>query len=116
MRAPSRIPRVKGIHFRRKLRALVVRWRRQEIRASELTVSVQGWVNHVRYGNTVGLRKAVLRSVFAGPPPSAVPAKGAGFVRPADRPSNVLANTGALRQDSTRSLRDQQPDAPITDH
>jgi hypothetical protein len=22
--------------------------------------SVQGWVNHTRYGNTIGLRKAVL--------------------------------------------------------
>lgn len=26
----------------------------------QLTASVQGWVNHARYGNTVGLRKAVL--------------------------------------------------------
>ena len=111
-----RLKRRKGIHFRRKLRALVARWRRQEIRASALTASVQGWVNHVRYGNTVGLRKAVLRSVFAGPPPSAVPAKGPGYVRPADRPSNVLANPGALRQDSARSIRDQPRDAPITDH
>jgi hypothetical protein len=41
--------------------------------------SVKGWTNHVRYGNTVGLRKAVLRqaipvqkpaqtSEVAGPP------------------------------------------------
>ena len=27
---------------------------------TSVTASVQGWVNHVRYGNTVGLRKAVL--------------------------------------------------------
>ncbi len=27
---------------------------------ANLTVSVRGWVNHVRYGNTVGLRKAIL--------------------------------------------------------
>jgi hypothetical protein len=26
----------------------------------KITASVQGWVNHVRYGNTVGLRKAML--------------------------------------------------------
>jgi hypothetical protein len=27
--------------------------------------SVKGWTNHVRYGNTVGLRKAVLRGPIA---------------------------------------------------
>jgi hypothetical protein len=27
---------------------------------ASITATVQGWVNHVRYGNTVGLRKAVL--------------------------------------------------------
>ena len=31
-----------------------------EIPLEEVHASVQGWVNHVRYGNTVGLRKALL--------------------------------------------------------
>jgi hypothetical protein len=31
-----------------------------EISLEDVTASVQGWVNHSRYGNTVGLRKAVL--------------------------------------------------------
>ena len=29
------------------------------ISLQDVQVSVTGWVNHVRYGNTVGLRKAV---------------------------------------------------------
>ena len=28
----------------------------------QLSASVQGWVNHVRYGNTIGLRKAMFGS------------------------------------------------------
>jgi hypothetical protein len=28
-----------------------------------LAASISGWVNHVRYGNTVGLKKAVLSRV-----------------------------------------------------
>ena len=31
----------------------------RETPLASVTTSVQGWVNHVRYGNTVGLRKAV---------------------------------------------------------
>lgn len=31
-----------------------------QITLPALTASVQGWINHARYGNTVGLRKAVL--------------------------------------------------------
>ncbi len=34
--------------------------RRPATSHAQLTASVQGWVNHVRYGNTVGLRKGVL--------------------------------------------------------
>ena len=31
-----------------------------KISLAEVNASVQGWVNHARYGNTVGLRRAVL--------------------------------------------------------
>ena len=34
-----------------------------EVPFEEVDASVQGWINHVRYGNTVGLRKAIFRSV-----------------------------------------------------
>ncbi len=45
----------KGIAFRRKLRALVDEGDERRTRAS-----VQGWINHVRYGDTFGLRRAML--------------------------------------------------------
>ncbi len=59
---PVPCPR-KGIYYQRKLRALAGAYARGEITLEQLTASVQGWVNHVRYGNTVGLRKAVLGSL-----------------------------------------------------
>ena len=58
--ARRRLKRRKGIHFRRKLCALVAAYRSGQIPLTEITTSVRSWVNHVRYGNTVGLRKAVL--------------------------------------------------------
>ncbi|MEW5957178.1 MAG: reverse transcriptase domain-containing protein [Chloroflexota bacterium] len=55
-----RLKRRKGIHFWRRLRRLIAAYEAGEIPLETVSVSVQGWVNHVRYGNTVGLRKAVL--------------------------------------------------------
>jgi len=55
-----RLKRRKGIHFRRRFVALWQAYQRGEIPLEQVSASVQGWVNHVRYGNTVGLRKAVL--------------------------------------------------------
>jgi hypothetical protein len=55
-----RLKRRKGIHFRRKLERLLAAWARGELSFEHVQASVQGWVNHVRYANTVGLRKAVL--------------------------------------------------------
>ncbi len=60
----ERLKRRKGIYYQRKLRALREAYARGEITFEQLTASVQGWVNHVRYGNTVGLRKAVLGQPF----------------------------------------------------
>jgi hypothetical protein len=34
-----------------------------DVSRAHVTVSVQGWVNHMRYGNSVGLRQAVLGQV-----------------------------------------------------
>ena len=55
-----RLKRRKGIYFQRKLRAMMAAYDAGETPLTSITASVQGWVNHVRYGNTVGLRKAVL--------------------------------------------------------
>lgn len=55
-----RLKRRKGVYFQRKFRGLVEDYADGMISLDQLDASVQGWVNHVRYGNTVGLRKAVL--------------------------------------------------------
>jgi retron-type reverse transcriptase len=63
-----RLKRRKGIHYRRKLRALLMAYRRGEIPLDVATASVQGWVNHVRYANSVGLRKALFSAARLIPP------------------------------------------------
>jgi RNA-directed DNA polymerase len=55
-----RLKRRKGLYFRRHLAHLMAAWQADAIPLTQVTASVQGWVNHVRYGNTVGLRKAML--------------------------------------------------------
>lgn len=55
-----RLKRRKGIYFQRKFRRLARAQQRGEIPLQTVQASVLGWVNHVRYGNTIGLRKAVL--------------------------------------------------------
>ncbi len=39
-------------------------YRAHTIGLDQVTASVQGWVNHVRYANTVGLRAVLLQSVM----------------------------------------------------
>jgi RNA-directed DNA polymerase len=58
-----RLKRRKGVHFQRRLKGMIADCNAGEISRSKLNDSVKGWVNHVRYGNTVGLRKAVLASL-----------------------------------------------------
>jgi RNA-directed DNA polymerase len=55
-----RLKRRKGIYFRRKLAKLLIANREGQVPLARITARIQGWVNHLRYGNTVGLRKAVL--------------------------------------------------------
>ena len=45
----------KGLAFQRRLKALTQKGDR-----SKLQASLQGWINHVRYGDTFGLRRAML--------------------------------------------------------
>ena len=58
-----RLKRRKGIRMARKLRHLAGEYRAGRLPLARLTASVQGWCNHARYANTVGLRKAVLNQV-----------------------------------------------------
>lgn len=58
-----RLKRRKGVYFQRRLRKQVVAYLAGELPLAPLTACIQGWVNHVRYGNTIGLRKAVLGEV-----------------------------------------------------
>ncbi len=55
-----RLKRRKGVHFRRKYRRLLRQQREGRLPVSQVTASVRGWANHVRYANTVGLRKKAL--------------------------------------------------------
>ncbi|MBK7897497.1 MAG: reverse transcriptase domain-containing protein, partial [Candidatus Promineifilaceae bacterium] len=58
-----RLKRRKGIYFQRKLKKQLSLYRAGEIEAKKLNASIQGWINHVRYGDTWGLRRAVLKHV-----------------------------------------------------
>ena len=55
-----RLKRRKGVYFQRKLAGMVAANSAGDFDSASLAASVDGWVNHVRHGNTVGLRKAVL--------------------------------------------------------
>ncbi len=57
-----RLKRRKGVYYQRKLGRLLAAYARGEVSREEIDASVQGWINHLRYGNTVGLRKAILGS------------------------------------------------------
>lgn len=51
-----RLKRRKVVHFRRRLRDLIAR----SAETTRIAAVTRGWANHARYGNTVGLRAAVL--------------------------------------------------------
>jgi hypothetical protein len=55
-----RLKQRKGIHFRRRLKGLVAACEAGALPLEKLHASIQGWVNHVRYGDTLGLRRSIL--------------------------------------------------------
>jgi hypothetical protein len=59
-----RLKRRKGVYYRRKFQRLLAAYRAGQIPLETVSASVLGWVNHVRYGNTAGLRKAVLQIIY----------------------------------------------------
>lgn len=58
-----RLKRRKGVAFQRRLRLQVKQYAAGSASMEQITASVQGWVNHVRYANTVGLRTSILHPV-----------------------------------------------------
>lgn len=62
-----RLKRRRGVYYRRKLWSLSKAYSRGDLPLESVSSSIQGWVNHVRYGNTVGLRKALLSTVHFMP-------------------------------------------------
>jgi len=58
-----RLKRRNVVNYRRRLRTLLAAYQAGEISDDQLAASVLGWINHVRYGDTWGLRRAVLRDV-----------------------------------------------------
>lgn len=55
-----RLIRRKGLYYQRKLRKLLAEYAARQVSLADLSASVQGWVNHARYANTIGLRSAIL--------------------------------------------------------
>jgi len=55
-----RLKAQKVISFRRKLKQRLTAFAAGQIAIADLHASVRGWINHVRYGDTWGLRRAVL--------------------------------------------------------
>lgn len=61
-----RLKRRKGLHFRRRLKQLLAGFEAGEVTREQLASSVEGWLNHIRYGNTRALAKSVLSAVLPG--------------------------------------------------
>ncbi len=57
-----RLKRRKGIHYRRKLFSQIAACRQGKLPRQKLQDGITGWVNYVRFGNTIGLRKAIFRA------------------------------------------------------
>lgn len=56
-----RLKQHKGVYYQRKLKQKLKGVQDGVLEFDQIETSVAGWVNHVRYGNTVGLRKAILK-------------------------------------------------------
>jgi hypothetical protein len=56
-----RLKRRKVVYFRRKLTCLMAGHRAGQVDAERVRASVEGWAARACYGNTMGLRKSILR-------------------------------------------------------
>ncbi len=57
------LKRRKGVAYRRKLKRIVAAWTAGAETQEAMIASLLGWINHVRYGDTWGLRTSVLAHV-----------------------------------------------------
>ncbi|MFM7582202.1 MAG: hypothetical protein ACKO9F_05675, partial [Caldilinea sp.] len=58
-----RLKRRKGVQAVRRFKGLVRQHRAGQLSQTRIKASVIGWINHVRYGDTWGLRRAILNQV-----------------------------------------------------
>lgn len=58
-----RVKRRKVVHFQRQLRQALAEYRHTDLERSHIHSTIKGWINHVRYADTWGLRKSVLKPV-----------------------------------------------------
>lgn len=58
-----RLLRRKGVLYQRKLITLLAGYAQGDVSRTTIARSVLGWINHVRYGDTWGLRKRLLQEV-----------------------------------------------------
>ena len=61
--AHRRLLRRKGLAYRRRFTEILAAHRQGLLSRSALEASLRGWINHVRYANTWGLRRALLKDV-----------------------------------------------------
>jgi len=59
----KRIKARKVVHASRRISERYDAWQQGKISFGEFDASVQGWINHVRYADTWGLRKHLLKSI-----------------------------------------------------
>jgi hypothetical protein len=62
-----RLKRRKGLYFQRRFTQLCDAYAGGSLSFEQLSACVHGWVNHVRYAHTLGLRRAVLARVIPSP-------------------------------------------------
>lgn len=84
--------RRKGINYQRKLKQMLLDYRTQKRDRASVQASIQGWINHVRYANTWGLRRAMLRNVRLSAQRPATPAQSASPSSP-PAPPQYLAGS-----------------------
>jgi len=61
-----RLKKRNGIAFQRRLKGLRNRYCAGDIELEDLRASLRGWINHVRYGDTWGLRQSILNKEELG--------------------------------------------------
>lgn len=63
-----RLKRRKGVAYARRFRSMVHDYADGWLSLEQLNASVRGWVNHARYGDTEGLRRALFERVIVPAP------------------------------------------------